>query len=200
VDRRARQSLDGISKLLDRTTPWLSDVGSWIFGGLVAADLVVISALLTVGPVDAAIRIAVTALVCALPLNVAGIILLRLMKDLNEFGVDDHALQAFRESGFSDIDAYFPSAPDRAALSTRRTGLALRYSLVIATLSTGLTLAGTDAALWHMSWWIAVIFLVMVALSAGAVVAVFAHAQPPVSASSDRQSPRLRRRITDLRG
>jgi hypothetical protein len=36
VDERAKQSLDAIRRLLDRTTPWLSEIGSWIFGGLVA--------------------------------------------------------------------------------------------------------------------------------------------------------------------
>jgi hypothetical protein len=62
--------------LLKRITPWLVDVGSWIFGGLMAVNLVVISALITVGPVDAAVRTATAALGAALPLNVTGIVLL----------------------------------------------------------------------------------------------------------------------------
>jgi hypothetical protein len=40
----------------------LVDVGSWIFGALTAVNLVVISALITVGPVDAAIRLSTAAL------------------------------------------------------------------------------------------------------------------------------------------
>ena len=74
MDERARQSLDAIDRLLDRTTPWLSEIGSWAFGGLVAVNLVVISSLLTVGPIDAAVRISVAVLARTLPLNVAGIV------------------------------------------------------------------------------------------------------------------------------
>jgi hypothetical protein len=192
VDERAKQSLDAISRLLDRTTPWLSEIGSWIFGGLVAVNLVVTSALLTVGPVDAAIRISVTLFACAFPMDVAGIVVLRLTKDLLDFGVDDLALQAFKESGFPEIDAYFPPAPERAALLKRRSGVALRYSLGIAVLSIVLTLGGMVAALWHMAWWIGCILVVMVVLSAGFVLVVFAHAQPPGSAWEKTLKKRVR--------
>jgi len=194
VDERAKQSLDAIRRLLDRTTPWLSEIGSWVFGGLVAVNLVVISALLTVGPVDAAVRISVTLFACAFPLEVAGIVVLRLTKDLMDFGVDDLALQAFKESDFPEIDAYFPPAPERAALLKRRSGLALRYSLGIAVLSMALTLGGMVAALWHMAWWIGSVLLVMVVLSAGLVLLVFAHAQPPASAREKELNLRVRRK------
>ena len=181
MDERARQTFDAMGRLLDRTTPWLSEIGSWIFGGLVAVNLVVISALLTVGPVDAAVRISVTLFACALPLNVAGIVVLRLTKDLIDLGVDDLAQQAFKESGFPEIDAYFPPASERAALSKRRASVALRYSLAIAAVSAALTLAGLGAALWHMAWWIGSALLVMTMLAAGVVLVAFAHAQPPDS-------------------
>ena len=36
MDERARQSLDAIGRLFDRTTPWLTEIGKWIFGGLIA--------------------------------------------------------------------------------------------------------------------------------------------------------------------
>jgi hypothetical protein len=179
VDERARQSLDAIGRLLDRTTPWLSEIGSWIFGGLVAVSLVVISTLLTVGPVDTAVRISVTAFACALPMSVAGPIVLRLTKDLMDFGVDDLARQVFKETGFPDIDVHFPPAAERAALQKRRASVALRFSLAIAGVSAVLTLAGLVTALWHMAWWIGTLLLVMAALSAGLVLVVFAHAQPP---------------------
>jgi hypothetical protein len=177
VDERARQSLDAIDTLLDRTTPWLSEIGSWIFGGLVAVNLVVISALLTVGPVDATVRISATLFACALPLNVAGIVVLRLTKDLIALGVDDLALNAFKESGFAEIDAHFPPASERAAMLKRRAGVAMRYSLAIAALSGVLTLAALVAALWHMAWWIGSALLAMAAFSSGLVVVAFAHAQ-----------------------
>ena len=192
MDERARQSFHAIGQLLDRTTPWLSEIGSWIFGGLVAVNLVVISSLLTVGPVDAAVRIAVTAFACALPMSVAGIVVLRLTKDLMDFGVDDLALQAFKDSGFPDIDAYFPPSAERPARLKRRASLSLRYSLAIAAISAALTLAGLVAALWHMAWWIGSVLLVMTALSVGLVVAVFARAHPPECAWEKTLRPRSR--------
>jgi len=192
VDERARQTLDAIGRLLDRTTPWLSEIGSWIFGGLVAINLVFISALLTVGPVDAAVRISVTAFACALPMNVAGIVVLRFTNDLVQFGVDALALEAFKESGFPDIDQYFPPASERAAILKRRSSLSLRYSLAIAALSAALTLAGLVAALWHMGWWIGTVLLVMMALSAGLLLLVFAHTQPPDSAWEKALKRRIR--------
>ena len=106
MDERAKQSLDAIRRLLDRTTPWLSEIGSWTFGGLVAVNFVLISAILTVGPVDSAVQVSVTLFACALPMDVAGIVVLRLTKDLMDFGVDNIAVQAFKESGFPEIDAY----------------------------------------------------------------------------------------------
>jgi formate/nitrite transporter FocA (FNT family) len=109
-------------------------------------------------------------------MNVAGIVVLRLTKDLMDFGVDDLALQAFKESGFPEIDAHFPPAAERAAIRKQRASLALRYSLAIAALSASLTLAGLAAALWHMAWWIGSTLLVMTAFSVGLVVVVFAHA------------------------
>src|SRR5580765_5650794 len=94
-DEQSARTFRGLRNLAERTTPWLVDVGSWIFGGLIAVNLVVISALLTVGPVDAAVRFSVTLFACALPLNVAGIVVLRLTKDLIDLGVDDLARKAF---------------------------------------------------------------------------------------------------------
>ena len=47
--------------MIEWITPWLVEVGSWMFGGLVALNLVVIAALLTVGPVDRAVMIGVAA-------------------------------------------------------------------------------------------------------------------------------------------
>jgi hypothetical protein len=67
---------------------------------------VVIAALNTVGPVDAAVRASTAALAAALPLNVAGILLLRLIKDVNEIGLDDLTLRAFQETGLPQTDAY----------------------------------------------------------------------------------------------
>src|SRR5262245_22555400 len=135
VDDRSARTFKGLRTLADQTTPWLIDVGSWMFGGLMAVNLVVISALLTVGPVDTAIRTSTAVLAVALPLNVAGIILLRLIKDVKDIGLDDLTLRAFQDAGFPDIDAYFPAPAERASQGARRSRVALAYSLVLAILS-----------------------------------------------------------------
>jgi hypothetical protein len=159
----------------------LVDVGSWIFGGLIAVNLIVVSALITVGPVDAAIRTSTAALAAALPLNVAGIVLLRLIKDVNDVGLDDLTLRAFQEAGFPNIDAHFPVPRERPAQHARRSRVVLLYATGIVALSLTLTLTGIAAAVWHMGWWIAFVLLAMVALCIALVGIVIAHTLPPES-------------------
>jgi len=179
LEQESRRSLNAIGNLVERLTPWLLDVGSWIFGGMIAFDLVIISALITVGPADRAILISLTAFVGTLPLNVTGVFLLRLIQDMKEIGIDDLALQAFQDSDFPDIEAYFPPSRERKSLHKRRSSIALRYSLAIATLSFTLTLIGLVAALWHMAWWMGIVLLGMVMLSTVLVIVVMAHSFPP---------------------
>jgi hypothetical protein len=181
VDEQSARPFRGLRDLAARITPWLVEVGSWIFGGLTAVNLVVLSALITVGPVDPAIRTSTAALAAALPLNVAGIILLRLIKDVKDVGLDDLTLRAFQNAGFPEIDAYFPAPGERASQHARRSRVALLYSLGIAAVSIALTLTGMTAALWHMGHWIALVRLSAVILSAVLVAVAVAHALPPES-------------------
>jgi hypothetical protein len=181
-----------LSYLLERTTPWLVDVGSWIFGGLMAINLVVISALITVGPVDAAIRMSTAGLAGALPLNVTGIVLLKLIKDVKDLRLDDLTLQSFQEAGFPDIDAYFPLPQQRAFHQAKRTRVALVYASGIAVLNIALTVTGVAAALWHMGRWIAFVLLSTVALSVFLVAMVFAQSLPPESDAEKALKARYR--------
>jgi hypothetical protein len=177
VDEHSARAFKGLRNLAERITPWLLDVGSWIFGGLAAVNLVVISALVTVGPIDMAIQTSAAALAAALPLNVAGIVLLRLIKDVNNVGLEDLTLRAFQDAGFPEIEAYFPSPGERASQQARRSGVALLYSLGIAALSIALTVTGMAAAMWHMARWIAFVLLAAVMLSVALVGIVIAHTQ-----------------------
>lgn len=179
LDQESRRSLDALANLVETLTPWLLDVGSWVFGGMIAFDLVIISALITVGPADGAILISLTAFVCALPLNVTGVFLLRLIQDMKDIRIDDLALKAFQDSGFPDIEAHFPPSRARKSLHKRRSNIALRYSLAIATLSFTLTLIGLVAALWHMAWWMGIVLLGMVTLCTVLVIVAMAHSLPP---------------------
>jgi len=195
IDEQSARTFAALRDLAGRIAPWLVDVGSWIFGGLTAVNLVVLSALITVGPVDAAIRTSTAALAAALPLNVAGIILLKLIKDVKSVGLDDLTLQAFQDAGFPDIDAYFPSPGERAVLHVRRARVALGYALGIAVISIALTVAGMTAAMWHMGRWIAIVLLAAVSASVALIAIVIAHTLPP---ESDREQ-RLKRRAADER-
>jgi hypothetical protein len=186
VDERSARTFEGLRNLIARVTPWLIDVGSWIFGGLTAINLVVISALITVGPVATAIKISTAALAAALPLNVAGILLLRLIKDLKEVGIDGLTLRAFQDAGFPQIDAYFPAPRERAIQHARRSRVALLYSMGIAALSIALTLTGMAAALWHLGQWIALILVSSVVLSAALVTIAIAQGLPPESEAEKR--------------
>jgi hypothetical protein len=121
---QSRAALRGLGGLIERVTPWLFSVGSWIFGGLTAFGLVVISALLTIGPVDKAVLISITAFACALPLNVSGIFLLRLVTDIQDIKVDDLALQAFQNAGFPDIESHFLPPAERQSRYKRMSNVA----------------------------------------------------------------------------
>jgi hypothetical protein len=180
-EKQSEPAMKGLANLVEKITPTLFEAGSWVLGGLIAFNLVVIGALITVGAIDTSILISATALVCALPLNVAGIFLLRLMKDMNEIRIDDLALRAFQEADFPNIEAYFPSARDREVLSKRKSNVTLLYSLGIIALSIVLTIIGLVAALWHLAWWLGVILLAMVILSTVLVLVILAHSMPPES-------------------
>jgi len=175
------RTLNALERVVEWITPWLVEVGSWVFGGLIALNLVIIAALITVGPIDRAVQIGVVAFACALPLDVAGIVLLRLIKDAQDVHIDDVTLKAFQETRFPDIEAYFPPPSERGSFARRRARIALAYALAIAALSTGLSLLGLAAALWHMGPWVAATFVATLVVSALALAAVVVHSSPPES-------------------
>ncbi len=123
-----KQSMKAVGKLVERITPWLLDFGSWIFGGLIAFNLLVVAALITVGPVDPAITVSTAAFALALPLELAGLLLLRLDQDLKHVGFEEEVAQAFQEVG--------PNVREQVASRTalelwpkRRTRIVLLYAL-----------------------------------------------------------------------
>jgi hypothetical protein len=187
-------------QFIERITPWLLDVGNWIVGGLIAVNLILLGALMTIGPVDWAVLVATTAFALALPLDLAGLCLQRLVRDLEQVGVESgiesyendvrQALLSADPIGGEPIAAGEPVAAPRTreAARKRRAAFALRYSLGIVALSSVLTLAGILAALWHMAWWTAVAFAVMVLLSLTLVTLAVVTADPP-------QSPAVKERL-----
>lgn len=155
----------GLGRLVEQITPWLLDLGSWIFGALIAVNLIILGALITVGPVDLAVKISTVALALALPADVAGFVLVRLVTDLSKAGVTDVATQAMLAEGYSVEDAI-----PREALEKKLRRSTLVYSYVLLVPALLLTLTGVTAALWHMGWWIGIAFVVMVVASQVVIV------------------------------
>jgi hypothetical protein len=154
---------EGLVKLVERITPWLLDLGNWIFGGLIAFDLLILSALLTVGPVDTSVLIATSSIALALPPDIAGFLLLRLAADMKSTDLEQVATEAFVEVGFQLKVRGPVQGPGEA--ERRRARVVLRYSYALLALTVVLTLIGVTAALWHMAWWIGVAFVGMAAAS-----------------------------------
>jgi hypothetical protein len=152
-----------LGTLLARVTPWLLDLGNWIFGALIAFSLVILGAMLTVGPVDRAVLVATAAFALALPLDVAGFVLLRIAVDMKKVDLETVATAAFVEAGFTSEEV--GQALDPRESEQKRTRKVLLYSYNLLTLTALLTLVGMTAALWHMAWWIGVAFAVMLLVS-----------------------------------
>ncbi|HTO92639.1 MAG TPA: hypothetical protein VMJ70_16025 [Candidatus Sulfotelmatobacter sp.] len=191
---QGRLAIHGLSLLLERAGSWLVVVGTWIFGGLIALNLVVIAALITVGPTDRTVLISVTSFACALPLEVAGIVLLRLSKDVEEIGLESLTLQSFEEAGFRDIHAHLPAPSQRESAKKRSVRVTLGYALAMAALSLALTTTGIVAALWHMAPWVAEAFLAMALLSGILIVLALRHSLPPESDAERTMKAETRKR------
>lgn len=182
-------------ELAETVTPWFFEFGSWIFGGLIAFTLLVLAPLITLGPVDRAITLATAAFVLALPLDVAGLCLLRLVQDLQRVGFDDTVAHAFEEiSSAVGTPVSTPSVVE--AQRKRRSERAMRITPWLLALSGVLAVLGMVAVLWHMAWWIAIGFLVMVVSSWVIVTLSLAAAQPrdPEAAREQRRRFQEQRR------
>jgi hypothetical protein len=180
--------MSALGKMVDRISPWLTEFGSWIFGGLIAFILLVLPALITIGPADTASIVATVAFALALPLDLAGLIVLRLVQDLHRIGFAGELAQAFQEAGFPTGEQ--ATEPAVAAYQLRRTEITLLYALGVLALSVLLIFAGLVAALWHVQWWIAAAFSAMIVISAGVVVLALAILRTPETPASRARQQR----------
>ena len=160
VDENWRLSQQGLTQFFDLITPWLLDLGNWIFGALIAFNLLILGVVLTIGPVDVAVKIATAAFAAALPPNVVGFVLLRVTDDMRKNRIRESATQAFQDAGFK-----VEEMPDPKAMERQLGQRTLMYTYSLLTLTLLLTLIGLFAALWHSAWWIALLFLAMLGLS-----------------------------------
>lgn len=189
------QSMQAYSKLLEKGTPWLFDVGSWVFGGLIAFTLLILSALITVGPVDLAIKVATAAFALALPLDVTGLVLLRLVQDMTPGNFEQEVAQTFQQVGLKTDDMQIPSLTSLQAMRIRGTQIALSFALGILVFSGVLTLVGISAAFWHMAWWIAAAFVAMVLVSFCIAMLAMTISQPPVSKAERQRRNQYRNEV-----
>ncbi len=162
------RTVKAFGSMIERITPWLLELGSWIFGALIAFSLLILGSLLTVGPTDNAVLIATAAFALALPADVAGFVLLRLVDDLKKVRLEEAAVKSFEEAGFPVPDDERADAIEQAMQGRTRVVLVICYSILL--VSVLLTLTGISAALWHMAWWIAVVFIAMTVVSLGLVM------------------------------
>jgi ABC-type multidrug transport system fused ATPase/permease subunit len=194
-EQQNKQIMKAFGNLVERITPWLLEFGSWIFGGLIAFTLLVIASLFTIGPVDRAITISTAAFALALPLNLTGLLLLRLVNDLKNVGFEKELEQAFQDTD-SIIREQAASPKTIESRQKRRTNYFLSYSLGMLALSIVLTLVGMIAVLWHMAWWIGVIFFIMVLICPMIVFVAFVTSQPPDSPEVKEQKRRYKEELT----
>lgn len=173
TDETWARTVSGLEAVVDRITPWLLDLGNWIFGGLIALNLLILGSLMTIGPVDNAVLVATAALALALPPDAAGFLLLRLAADMKKVDLEEVATSAFVEAGFTREEPA-AEASDSQAAERKRTRTVLRYSYGLLTLTILLTVIGITAAMWHMAWWIAVGFVAVTVVSQSLVFGAIA--------------------------
>ena len=180
------QVMTALNRTVEAAAPWLLDLGTWIFGALIGFDLLMVAALLTVGPVDRAVLISTAAFAVGLPPEVSAFVLLRLVRDLKENKIEQIAAQTFADAGVDNVGDFLPVQEQQAegALARRTMRvLALAYGLLGVSIASALV--GITATLWHMAWWIAVAFAGVVVLSQALVFQ--AIVQSPKRASAPGQ-------------
>ena len=165
-----------LEAVTESITPWLVEFGTWIFAGLIGFAVILIPPLVTVGPIESTIIVSTAALALTLPLNLAGLLLLRLVQDLRRY--EDKLTQGVHDASVI-LGTEFAAPLMASPTQKRRTEVILLVSLVILIVSVLLTLIGLTAALWNVAWWIGILFLLMTIISLGIVVVALSAVRPP---------------------
>jgi MFS family permease len=183
--------MEAVEKLIENITPWLAEFGAWIFAGLTGFAMILLASLITVGPTEPNIIVSTVALALTLPLTLpltlAGLLLLRLVQDLQRF--EDKLVQGFHDASLI-MGTQFIFPLENSSAQTRRTQIILLFSLGLFTLSALLTLTGLIAALWRVAWWIGIAFVLMTIISLGIVIVALITIQPPESQEAREQERR----------
>jgi heme A synthase len=119
---------------------------------------------------------------------VTGLVLLRLIQETKDARFEDELARAFQEAGF--VSDQIPAPSIFEEIRKKRTRNVLRLSSGILALSVLLSLMGMMAVLWHMAWWIAIGFCVVVLISLLLVILAIASSQLPASQEEKEQKRR----------
>lgn len=179
---RSAQAKEASETFISRMAPWFLEFGSWIFGGLIAYSIVLIQAPILNSAVtrgDQALVICTLMLALALPLDIIGLIVLRLFGDLRRFDLENEFADAFSEMA----DAADPTRekPDQAAIEhwqKKRLALIFHISVAILLIVLVLTIAATVAAMWYVMWWVAGVFLLMIGATSVFLILLVTFIQP----------------------
>lgn len=126
------------------TARWLYELGGWIFGGLIVAALMVLQDVITLGSADRATVLAGVAVALALPFHIAGLVIVRYFRDVNQAVAEVPSGLTFASQALS---------PARR----RAMDVAVSTALVLGALFTFL---GIASALWRVSWAVTLLFFV----------------------------------------
>src|SRR5579859_1915827 len=163
---------------LPAIAPWLFEFGSWLFGGLIAFSILLVQAPILLGPVDPAVITCAAAIALALPLDITGLFLLRVVRDAKQFGFDELMVDSWK-----DVDFGFPEEKARHLERLdegrkKRETVVLYSSIAILFATCALTMAAIIAALWHVVWWVGLVFLAMILVCVVIICIVSALSQP----------------------
>lgn len=143
------------------TARWLYELGGWIFGGLIAAAIMLFPALISLGFADRATLIAGLALAIALPFNLAGLGIIRYYKDLTRAAEETRALLTQNtRSTKADKETLNRLKVDSEAFTPAKKKVidsAASLALVVSML---FTLISIGSALWRVSWAVTLLFLI----------------------------------------
>lgn len=179
-----KQTKEATETLISHIAPWFFEFGNWIFGGLIAYSIVLIQSPILNSAVtrgDRALVICTLTLALALPLDVLGLIVLRLFGDLRRFDLEKEMQETYK----AVLEAADPTYGelDQAALERwqkKRMAWIFNLSVSILFVVLALTIAATTAAIWYVMWWIAVVFLAMIGAIILSLSLIIRFIQPPL--------------------
>jgi len=193
AEKEREKAKKAFEQWLPAIAPWLFEFGSWLFGGLIAFSILLVQAPILLGPVDPAVIICATTVAVALPLDITGLFLLRIVRDAKQFGFEELFVNSIPDVGSSEEQTRHLERLDAAR--KRRETVVLNSSTAILFTTLALTLIAIIAALWHVAWWVGVIFLAMVLVCVVLISIIMTLSRPPETEEDKRRNQQYKEAI-----